>query len=461
MKTILWFRRDLRLEDNKLLSVNAKEALPIFIFDTNILSKLKNDDHRVTFIFQKVIELKNSLRLTGLDLALFFGTPKAVFEYLKSIGFGEVYSSFDYDSYAKERDIEVSKIIDSYSINDCYLLEHKEVLKDDGSPYRVFTPFYKKVQSFFNESNYLRYEPLSKKVMEFDFEHILDFSGAGLIKKPIALDSIGFESSHLGLEKSKESPQKLLKDFKDGVQEYAENRDFLDIDATSKLATHLRFGTISPREIVRTLKEWQSDGLEIEPFFRQLIWREFFAYILYHFPHSEKENFQPLNIKWENDESKLEAWKSGNTGVPIVDAAMRELESTGDMYNRARMITASFLTKDLHIDWRLGEAYFAQKLFDYDAASNVASWQWASSTGTDAQPYFRVFNPYLQSKKFDINGSYIKKYVPELKDVPLQILFDEDKLFSTRIDSYPKPIVRHKIEAQKSIEVFKLAQKEL
>lgn len=457
MQTILWFRRDLRVDDNKLLAVDVKKVLPIFIFDINILSNLNRDDHRVTFIFNMVLKLKEELKKVGLNLAIFYAKPLDVFKYLKTLGFDSAFASFDYDSYARRRDKELLEIIDLRLINDCYLLDHANFLKDDGLPYKVFTQFYKKSQLFFNESNYLEYKYIKKDLYNFDFEHIIEIKDTILIKKPILLDSIGFDCSKLGEKKSKEFPKKMLLEFKEKIDSYKENRDFLDKNHTSKLSVHLRFGTISIREVVRVIKEWEKEGLKIEPFFRELFWREFYAYILCHFPDSEHKNFLDLKIDWENDEKKLRAYLNGECGVPIVDAAIRELNSTGEMHNRARMIVASFLTKNLHIDWRIGESFFANKLFDYDAASNVGSWQWASSTGTDAQPYFRIFNPYIQAKKFDSNAEYIKRFVPELKDVPNSVLFCEDALFEKKIDNYPKPIIRHAISSKRALELFKKA----
>lgn len=456
MKQILWFRRDLRATDHKLLTTTAHEVLPIFIFDPQLLDSLPKNDHRVTFIFEHVLHLKRSLCERGLNLAVFHGKPIEVFQYLARFDIQSIQASPDYDSYARNRDQQAGEIIPLQHLNDNYLINPDDHLKNDGTPYKVFTPFYKKLLERWNESCETEYASTSPELFPFDYEGIIRIDPQGvLFKDPLEPSSISFQESSPGKEWAKQTPKQLFEDFQIKLNNYAEKRDCLDENLTSKMSVHLRFGTISVRQLVRTLQKWKQEGFQTEPFFRQLIWREFFAYILYHFPHSEQENFQPINVEWENDEKKFDLWKQGQTGVPIIDAAMRELNTTGYMHNRARMITASFLTKDLHIDWRWGERYFAEKLFDYDAASNIGSWQWAASTGTDAQPYFRVFNPYLQAKKFDPEGVYIKRYVQELKDAPASFLHQESKLQQYGLPGYPPPIITHKTEAQRSIERFK------
>lgn len=453
MATALWFRRDLRTEDNLLLAQNADAVHPLFIFDPEILDSLPPDDRRVSFIFRQVLDLKSKLQAMGLDLALYYGKPAKVFAHLKQQGIVRVFASVDYDSHARKRDAKVAEQIEFHAIQDCYFFSPDELLKSDGTPYRVFTPFYKCFKERFTPGHMERFTTAPLRLVG-KIEQGMVVVNDIVAVRPLDLATLGFEERSV----DSSAPEKKLADFRNRISSYAENRDFLDRSAVSDLGIDLRFGTVSIREIARTLVQWKKQDVATEPFFRQLVWREFFAYLLYHFPHSEVENFQPMTPRWDDDEDVFNRWKNGETGVPIIDAAMRQLQKEGQMHNRARMITASFLTKDLHIDWRWGERHFARYLLDYDAASNVGSWQWAASTGADAQPYFRVFNPYLQSKKFDSKGTYIRRYVPELADVPSKILHDEGKLSASEIAGYPKPIVEHKIESKEAIARFKSAK---
>ncbi|MBD3808411.1 MAG: deoxyribodipyrimidine photo-lyase, partial [Epsilonproteobacteria bacterium] len=410
MKQILWFRRDLRLDDNAILAHAKGEVLPIFIFDTDILSSLSKDDKRVTFIYQSVLKLKNSLRSIGLDLAIFYGKPKDIFQKLKNIGFKNALCSVDNDSYAIQRDKEIEEILKIERFSDSFLIRPEDHLKKDGSPYRVFTPFYKSLSPIWESARIGEYIP-SKSIKLFDF----DYSNIP------SLEDMGFRKQNLPIFLNQD-PRVVLKEFLPKLKNYKKNRDFWSIDATSKMSIFLRFGLISPRQIFNLLKG--SDGSD--DYIRELFWREFYNYILYHFPKSEFENFLDINPKWQNDEKVFEKWKTGQTGVPIIDAAMRYLNQTGLMHNRLRMITASFLTKNLLIDWKWGEKYFAQKLLDYEASSNIGSWQWAASTGADAAPYFRIFNPYIQSAKFDPDAIFIKQIIPELKNLSAKDIHKEN-----------------------------------
>lgn len=446
MRRILWFRRDLRVKDNPLLSL-GEEVLPIFIFDKNILSELKKDDKRVALIFDLVISLKNDLKALGLDLAIFYDTPQNVFDKLRLIGFDEVCASGDYDSYARKRDEEVSLKLPFRFIDDTYIFKPKEILKADSSPYLVFTPFYNKAKSIFNDLYTKNYNLAKSKLFLYEYDYI----HKGDKKVDLSLNSMGFICKDtLDIDSAKNSLEK----FKTKLSNYKENRDYPSLNATSHLSFHLRFGTISIREVLRWLKSQEKKSIDTEPFFRQLVFRDFYAYSLYHFSY-----IQTLNYKYKFngiDNKKLhKKFCEAKTGVPLVDAGVRELLETGFMHNRVRMVCASFYTKNLLLPWQWGEKFFSQHLLDYDTASNVLSWQWSAGTGIDPQPYFRIFNPYRQSKKFDNEAKYIKKYLPELKDIDAKNLHKEEYLQQANILNYPKPIVDIKISSKKAIECFK------
>jgi len=451
--TVLNFRRDLRLTDNELLAHDGL-AILAFIFDKNILNNLDIDDSRVGFIFNHVLKIKTELKSHGLDLAIFYGYPTEIAEYLKSIGFENFKAGVDFDSYAINRDKDISKILKFTPINNSFLIHPSMIKNRQHEPYKIFTPFYKEFLNSYKLQN--RFE-ISKnlKIVEFDYLHIIELSNGEILKKEIALSSIGFIKSNIATDFLSKSASELLNEFKPKISRYKENRDFLDINATSKLGIHLRFGTVSIFEIVRMLDKWFHEGFDVAEFYRQLIWREFFNYILYHYPHSEFNNFLDIDIKWHDNIEFFEKWCEGETGFAIVDACMKELNSTGFMHNRGRMIVSSFFTKNLFLDWRLGEKYFAKKLLDYECSSNVLSWQWASSTGTDAQPYFRVFNPYLQAKKFDSECKYIKQHVESLKNVDCNTILSEDGLSNSLFSNYPKPIVNYKSSKEYAIFMFK------
>jgi len=442
MREILWFRRDLRVEDSVLLSYAKGEVLPIFIFDTHILKKLSPDDRRVSFIFYWVEELKRQLQEIGLDLAIYYGEPIKIFRELKKQKFNRVLCSVDYDSYAIERDKKIDKIIPMMRLSDSWLIEPDSVLKKDGTPYKVFTLFYNSLKPLWSAEQLEEYQPSSylRKAL-FDYENT------------ITIESMGFKWMRLE-EYLYQSPYELIEEFKSKLANYQTNRDYFYFDATSKLSTHLRFGIISPRQIFNALQ-----GLEgSQAYIRQLFWREFYNYILYHFPKSQYSNFNGIEIEWEDNQKHLKAWCEGRTGLPIIDAAMRHLNATGRMHNRLRMIVASFLTKNLLLDWRKGEAYFAAKLMDYEASSNIGSWQWAASTGADAVPYFRVFNSYTQSAKFDKEAIFIKELLPELGEVPTKLIHKEYGLkdWAMFIGDYPSmPIVDVKSSRHQAIERFK------
>ena len=428
---ICWFRRDLRLQDQTALYHALRSGhpvLPIFIFDENILSKLPSPhDRRLQFIYDALEEMQVTLEKEGSSLEVYYGKPLEVFEKLvKKYIVQAVYTNHDYEPYAQERDSAVEAFIKKKDIKfntfkDQVIAEKNEVLKDDGKPYTVFTPYSKKWKSIVTE------EWMAEKNTKPLFKHFFKQP-----PQPIpSLKSMGFETT------DKHFPSKSLS--KELLSKYGEQRDFPCIHGTSRLGVHLRFGTISIRALARKAAEHS------EVYLNELIWRDFYHMILWHFPHvgrgqAFRKEYDAIN--WRNDEKEFAAWMEGRTGYPIVDAGMRELNETGYMHNRVRMIVASFLTKHLLIDWRWGEAYFAEKLLDFDLAANNGGWQWAAGSGCDAAPYFRVFNPTLQTQKFDKELKYVRKWVPELDEL-----------------SYPAPIVNHEMARKRCLEVYAKALK--
>jgi deoxyribodipyrimidine photo-lyase len=428
---IFWFRRDLRLKDNaglyEALKSN-KPVLPIFIFDKNILDKLEDKaDRRVEFIHAALEEMQDELIKIGASLEVYYGTPLSVYKILLAkYKIEKVFTNHDYEPYALEREKIITDLLNSngaslQTYKDQVILEKDEVVKDDGKPYTVFTPYSRKWKAVLKDDH------LKKYATEKYFTNFY--------KQPPqiipSLKSMGFTAVE------KPFPAKALKG--ELVKKYGEQRNFPAIAGTSKLGVHLRFGTISIRQLATNCKNLS------EVFLNELIWRDFYHMILWHFPHIGKgQAFKPQydTIEWRNDEGEFERWCNGQTGYPIVDAGMRELNETGFMHNRVRMIVASFLTKHLLLDWRLGEAYFAQKLLDFDLAANNGGWQWAAGSGCDAAPYFRVFNPYLQTQKFDPQLEYVKKWVPEFMEF-----------------NYPKPIVVHEEARKRCLEVYGKALK--
>ena len=453
MRRILWFRRDLRADDNPLFALEG-EVLPIFIFDPAILSPLSHDDRRVTFIFEAVMNLREALRKRKLELYLFHGKPQEVFAHLLSRGkFDEVCASGDYDGYARERDRAISHLLPFRYLRDTYVFEPDEVCKSDGSPYLVFTPFYKRARELFRPDHMAERFPAPQRLIAFGNDAIHSITPEGVSPLPVDLSSIGFSPIPL-TPQQRLSPSKKLSHFENRLSRYPTERDFPSLEATSHLAADLRFGTISIRAVLRWLSEQKKKGIETEPFFRELMFREFYAMLLYHFPRLKSENFRyPFAGVW--NETFARAFCQGRTGVPIVDAGIRELLESGEMHNRVRMVCASFWTKNLLLPWQEGERFFAAHLLDYDAASNILSWQWSAGTGVDPQPYFRIFNPYMQSKKFDPQGEYIRRWIPELRGVDPNILHDEAKLSKADFNGYPRPLVDHKSSSKRAVEYFR------
>lgn len=456
MRRILWFRRDLRTKDNPLLSLEG-DVLPIFIFDTDILASLKADDRRVTLIFNALAHLKSSLQKRGLDLALFYGKPTEVFKWLLSHNtYDEVCASGDYDTYALERDRDVSHLLPFHRLRDTYIFSPDEVLKSDGTPYLVFTPYYNRAKVLFTPEHMVEYPRAEQQRIEFEYCFLHTIVGTDHSTQPITLESIGFTPQPL-TPMQHLSPEAKLDLFAEKIENYSQNRDYMGLDATSSLSTDLRFGTLSIRSLLRWIVLQKKRGIDTEPFFRQLIFRDFYAMLLVHFPHLSERNFR-YPFTGVPDEAAFEAFCAGRTGVPIVDAGIRELLISGEMHNRVRMIVASFFTKNLLLPWQWGESFFARHLNDYDAASNILSWQWSAGTGVDPQPYFRIFNPYTQTSKFDPEGVYIRQWLPQLAAVSTKTLSNEEELFTLRMNDYPIPIVHHKISSQKALEYFKTTQ---
>lgn len=424
---IFWFRRDLRLDDNAGLSHalnSGKEVLPIFIFDETILSQLAKDDARVTFIHQQLENIQKQLDAVGKSLAVFHGNPFEVFTKLMHENqIHTVYTNHDYEPYARKRDLELYHLFNENNIEfktskDQVIFEKNEVVKDDGKPYVVYTPYSNKWKDNFRKISLAHYK--SEDLVDKIKLHSYPF---------LKLDDIGFETS-----KIKVTPFDISNSL---IDNYEATRNFPALNKTSYLGIYLRFGAVSIRKMIANALESKN-----ETFLKELIWREFFMQILWHFPHTVNSSFRPKydTIKWDYNEDLFQKWCDGKTGYPFVDAGMRELNTTGHMHNRVRMIVASFLCKHLLIDWRWGETYFAIKLLDYEQASNVGNWQWAAGSGVDAAPYFRIFNPTEQIKKFDKDLAYIKKWIPELET-----------------DSYPKPIVDHKEARERCLRVYKEA----
>ena len=429
---LFWFRRDLRLDDNAGLYEALKQnmnVLPIFLFDSEILNKLDNkQDARVHFIHHQLTVLQQQLSALGSSIMVKLGKPKEIFESLaQQYIIKAVYTNHDYEPYAIKRDHEIAELLRSkgisfHSFKDQVVFEKDEVTKDDLKPYTVFTPYMKKWKSKLT-TNHLMPHPTQN--------YYNNFFQTAAIPLPTLAD-IGFLPSSIDFPGSEIIPAV--------IQDYSEQRDIPSIKGTSRLSVHLRFGTVSIRSLVA-----QAQRLN-EKWLNELIWREFYMMILYHFPHVVNRAFKPAydRIPWSNNETHFKLWCEGKTGYPIVDAGMRELNRTGFMHNRVRMITASFLTKHLLIDWRWGEAYFAKKLLDFELSSNNGGWQWSASSGCDAAPYFRVFNPYEQTKKFDPQLKYIKQWIPE---------FDEL--------NYIKPIVDHKFARERVLSTYKKALGEI
>ena len=427
--SIFWFRRDLRLYDNHgfyAALTSGHPVLPIFIFDDEILQGLPPNDPRISFIHEILGRMQDSIEKSSEgSINVYHGNPLEIFKKLSSnYKLQAVYANKDYEPYALKRDEKISDFLTSGNIGfnlykDQVIFEEDEITKDSGNPYVVYTPYKNKWKSEFESETALKSYPSEKyldKILSPERRTWQD------------LKDIGFEKSEISVPPYNWSSQ-LLGNY-EATRNYPANKE-----GTSRMGPHLRFGTISIREVVQRAKDQKN-----ETFWNELVWREFFMQILWHFPHTVNSAFKPQydRIKWRNNTEEFEAWKNGRTGYSLVDAGMRELNATGYMHNRVRMLVASFLCKHLLIDWRWGEAYFAEKLLDFELSSNVGNWQWAAGSGVDAAPYFRIFNPYTQADKFDKGGVYISRWVPEYQT-----------------DDYSAPIVEHRYARQRCLDTYK------
>lgn len=434
MVNIFWFRRDLRLHDNAgfLAALKAgKPVLPIFIFDKDIVDILPRNDARVTFIWEELQRMRTTLHKEhSSSVAIFYGKPADVFtNILNSYAVDTVFTNRDYETYAQERDNHIEKLLTQYAVSfktfkDQVIFEKEDVIKNDGDPYVVYTPYKNKWIETFQEQ--------IGGVENLTIHCTCTFLN-NCIKNSnlpnVSLGDMDFEKSTITVPEYDASPTLIA--------DYDKTRNFPAIRGTSRLGTYLRFGVVSVRHMVK--KAYAADD---KTFLSELIWREFFMQILYHFPHTANSAFRPKynRIEWRNDEVDFEKWKTGTTGYKLVDAGMRELNATGYMHNRVRMLVASFLCKHLLIDWRWGERYFAEKLLDFELASNVGNWQWAAGSGVDAAPYFRIFNPVTQIDKFDKTRKYTNKWVPENNSA-----------------QYPAMMVDHSMARERCLKVYKEA----
>ncbi len=424
---VFWFRRDLRITDNKALYYAltcGKPVLPLFIFDDHILDPLARDDHRVSFIYDTLLVVHQTLKQQGRGLLIRKGKPADVFSQLLSEYVIEaVYCNTDHEPYGRERDSMIAaflkrKGVAFYRHLDHSIMDFDEVLTAQGKPYQVFTPYSRAWKNLLKPHHTEHYP---------SEQHLDALEGSDRGSFP-GLDEIGFRRSPM------QAPPKTIDESV--IRTYDQTRDIPALEGTSRLGVHLRFGTLSIRSLVKKALQLN------EVFLNELIWREFYAMVLWHYPEVVDRSFKPSydRIEWRNKAHEFELWKSGATGYPMVDAGMRQLIATGYMHNRLRMITASFLTKHLLIDWRWGEAYFAEKLFDFELSSNNGGWQWSAGTGCDAAPYFRVFNPEAQQKKFDPQLRFVKVWVPEYGS-----------------NDYPEPMVDHKMARERCLHVYKAA----
>jgi deoxyribodipyrimidine photo-lyase len=426
---LFWHRRDLRINDNaglfKALTSGFK-VQPVFIFDKQILSNLAKDDQRVAFIYQEIRRLKQHYQSLGTDLLVLYGDPThSIPDLCSELACSHVFTNSDYEPYAFIRDNEIKIKLSSVNCalieaKDHVIFEKSEVTKDDGLPYTIYTPYANKWRKLLTEDQLAPFE---------SSEHTHQLRQANEFTSLISMEEMGFEAKIKTVFPSNLFPETI-------ISNYHETRNFPALSGTSRLSIHLRFGTISIRSLASYALKYNATYLN------ELIWRDFYQMIIFHFPKTINNSFKPLydQINWERNEAHFQAWCEGKTGYPLVDAGMRELNETGFMHNRVRMVVASFLTKHLLLDWRLGEAYFAEKLLDFELASNVGGWQWAAGSGCDAAPYFRVFNPTSQQEKFDPTFSYIKKWVPE---------------FGT--SNYPKPIIEHTFARERILARYKQA----
>lgn len=452
MTSIWWIRRDLRLTDNLALhaALTVGSVIPVFILDPAFD---KSSARRKNFLYEGLNELDKELRNHNSYLVIRKGKPvdvlRNLFEEKKTEA---IYAEEDFTPYARKRDTLIQQILPLKLVHGQTVQHPKSVLKQDGRPYTIYTPY--------------------SKVWKAQYQKI------NLIPAPEKIDTpIGIKSESIpNFKSSKHFPageleaQTRLEEFlHKKIYSYANDRNRMDLDGTSSLSPYLRFGMLGLRQAVSAAKQAESQARSAEAkrnaeiWLNELIWREFYIQILFHFPHIAKDSFNPAlaNIPWRNNQDEFEKWKDGKTGMPIVDAAMRQLKEIGWMHNRARMIVASFLVKDLLIDWRWGEAWFMENLLDGDLAANNGGWQWTAGTGTDAAPYFRIFNPVLQSAKFDPHGDYIRKWIPELRDADEKEIHTPWK-YEIKISGYPEqPIVDREIVKERTLQAYNISKEKI
>lgn len=464
MKSLCWIRRDLRTSDHAALShalESYNKVAVVFVFDTNILDQLKDKkDKRITFIHHSIQEVNQFLKERGSQLIVLYGDPvKEIPKLAKNLGVNTVLTNRDYEPYAVKRDKEVQRLLkdqgqDLHTFKDHVIFEKDEIFTEKGA-YKVFTPYKNAWMKRLLKDDSLSYSMNWKSLWPAKELEGLSHS--------YSFEDLGFQESELWLKPGEKAAKERLIDFLKVLPNYNIDRDFPALEHTSGLSAHFRFGTMSIREAVRTCFKHRSPGAQT--WLNEIIWREFYQMILWNFPHVVTKSFKPEyeNLDWHGEPDHFRAWCEGQTGYPIVDAAMRCLNIRGWMHNRLRMVTASFLTKDLLIDWRKGEDYFAEKLIDHELASNNGGWQWCASTGVDAQPSFRIFNPLLQSKKFDSKGDFIRKWCPELKGFdnilihnPWEATIMQQEMANCILGTdYPHPIVEHKEQKEKALELLK------
>jgi deoxyribodipyrimidine photo-lyase len=470
---LFWFRRDLRSHDNVGLHhalKTFKKVYCVFIFDRDILDELPTkQDRRVEFIWESIAELKASIESMGGDLIVQYASARAEIPAIaKALKVDAVYTNEDYEPHAVARDAKVRKILDGEGIDfrtfkDTVIFEKSEVLTQAGGTFSVFTPYKNAWLKRLHDSD------LAPRDIQ---EHRASFTKTPLAKKLPSLESMDFECTNISsfIRAGMSGAAALRDDFIDRIVDYKEARDLPSVKGVSYLSVHNRFGTISIREIasIAYAETLRKKNVGAETWLSELIWRDFYFQIIFHHPHAAESAFRPEYdaIKWPNDKKLFKAWCEAKTGYPLIDAAMRQINQTGYMHNRLRMIVASFLTKDLLIDYRWGEKYFADNLNDFDLSANNGGWQWAASTGCDAQPYFRIFNPITQSERFDTQGKFIRKYIPELKNVPDKFIhapwllppLEQQARECVIGRDYPLPIVDHATQRDRALALYKIVK---
>ena len=474
--SLVWMRRDLRLHDHACLHMALKgdgRIAPVFVFDTDILTHFPDaKDRRVSFLARRLCVLDDQLKLRGGGMLVLHGSAREIMPKLAAkLRIRQVVAAQDVEPSARERDDVVKNALP----DTCRFMQPWDhliqpphaVLKDDGTPYKVFTPFSRRWKAAHGGADFAEYTvedgeryadvvALRNAARDIGLSVLEPASGVAAMLEAIGYEQAEEDEWYVG---ETHVAERLKQFARESMTAYKDRRDYMAVKGTSKLSPYLRFGLVSPRECARYAAENTNEGSHC--WLNELIWRDFYAMILFHFPDVVQHEFQELYrnaLPWSQNATYIEAFQEGRTGYPVVDAAMRELNQTGWMHNRARMIVASFATKHLKLDWRIGEAYFAQKLMDYDLASNNGGWQWAASTGTDAQPYFRVFNPTAQGEKFDPEGEYVRRFVPELKNTETKYIHAPEKLGMLKPADYPKPIVEHKAAREAAIAMFKEAR---